>query len=227
MEGNKNFETKIERAFELERLILFSDAVFAIAITLLVINLKFPDIAKGESYNWETFSPLIRQFFAFCISFFFIGISWSRHLRLCRFLRGYDFRFIFMNLLYLFFIVLFPFAASTIAGNKNPNFMMPFCIYIGVIFGTMLSHLLMQFYLFKVKPGLVIPGFSNTKQLFLNQSKLGMVVILVISLFTFIQTKTMNENIPTAFLVAAIGLFLYFRIRSAKLKKAAKTEGMI
>src|SRR3979490_2943737 len=94
----------LEKEFELERLILFSDAVFAIAITLLVIDIKFPELPEKrvEGKTLDLLSHTILSFAAFALSFFFIGRSWSLHLRLFRFLRKYDQGLINRNLLFLF-----------------------------------------------------------------------------------------------------------------------------
>src|SRR5882757_5497166 len=110
---NKHQHSVLEKEFELERLILFSDAVFAIAITLLIIDIKFPELPekKFEGNTLEMLRPTLQSFIAFAISFFFIGRSWSNHLRLFRLLKKYDQGLINRNLLFLFFIVTFPFAA--------------------------------------------------------------------------------------------------------------------
>src|ERR1700712_2037677 len=102
---------ELKKEFELERMILFSDAVFAIAITLLIIEIKFPEIPKGASTAeiLGHFRPTFVKFFGFALSFFFIGLLWSRHLEVFKYVRAYDNRVIFHNLLLLFFVVCFPF----------------------------------------------------------------------------------------------------------------------
>src|SRR5689334_19813100 len=111
----RKLESEIHQEFQLERVILFSDAVFAIAITLMVIELKFPEIGKNTTSDefWTLVKPVIRNFFAFIVSFFFIGMYWYRHLRLCGLLVDYNRTFVILNLLFLFFIVLFPFSVSS------------------------------------------------------------------------------------------------------------------
>lgn len=71
-----NQKSDLQKEFELERMILFSDAVFAIGITLLVIEIKFPDVHRGESTSeiFQKFIPTIIGFLAFILSFFFIGV---------------------------------------------------------------------------------------------------------------------------------------------------------
>src|SRR5882757_9798161 len=105
--SNKHEKTALEKEFELERLILFSDAVFAIAITLLVIDIKFPEVHEGESRTLEKLlRPTLFEFGAFAFSFFVIGRAWSEHLKICRHLKKYDQGLINRNLLFLFFIVI-------------------------------------------------------------------------------------------------------------------------
>lgn len=169
----------IHREFELERVILFSDAVFAIAITLLIIDIKFPDVSEQTplSEYWHFFKPTIRHFLALCISFFFIGMFWSRHLSLFRYLIDYDRGIIFRNLFFLFFIVIFPFAAEAIAGHMRPSFLLPFFIYIGNIFFCSLMHLWLCHYIFYGKPSLCIPGQDAEKKYTWLRSKWVVIII--------------------------------------------------
>jgi uncharacterized membrane protein len=98
----------------LERIMFFSDAVMAIAITLLAIDLKVPEIAASAAAAElpRSLSELGPQFLSFLISFFVIGIYWMSHHRYFRFIKRYDGGLIVLNLLFLLFIVLMPFVAS-------------------------------------------------------------------------------------------------------------------
>src|SRR3954449_6877017 len=150
----------IEREFELERVILFSDAVFAIAITLLIIDIKFPDLPeKLDNVDYlKLFKPLIFHFLALCISFFFIGNFWSRHLRMFKYLKEYNQGVIQRNLFFLFFIVTFPFSAEGIAGNIRPDFTLPLYIYMSNIALCSVMHLSLCNYIFHKKPQLSVKG---------------------------------------------------------------------
>jgi uncharacterized membrane protein len=101
-------------ALGLERIMFFSDAVMAIAITLLAIDLKVPEIAASAAAAElpRSLSELGPQFLSFLISFFVIGIYWMSHHRYFRFIKRYDGGLIVLNLLFLLFIVLMPFVAS-------------------------------------------------------------------------------------------------------------------
>jgi uncharacterized membrane protein len=156
----------IHKEFELERMILFSDAVFAIAITLLIIEIKFPDMPEHgatAASPFSAFKPLLKEFAAFTISFFFIGVSWARHLKMFRYLRAYDDRVIFLNLASLFFIVTFPFSASAIT-HTRPSFMFPVIIYFGNVTMIFEANFLLSHYIFKHKTSLSVPGFEAEKK---------------------------------------------------------------
>ncbi len=104
-----------KKAFQLERLILFSDAVFAIAITLLVIEIKVPELPRGtatEEMLLESLAEQIPKFIGFVISFFIIGLYWTVHHRMFGFVINYTPRLLWLNLIFLLSIVLMPFSTA-------------------------------------------------------------------------------------------------------------------
>ncbi|MEP7163171.1 MAG: TMEM175 family protein [Ferruginibacter sp.] len=106
---------ELKKEFQLERMILFSDAVFAIAITLLVIELKVPEIDREvltEGKLLEALAHLIPKFFGFIISFMFIGIYWTVHHRLFGYVVNYTPKLLRLNLLFLFAVALMPFSTA-------------------------------------------------------------------------------------------------------------------
>src|SRR5437762_1450760 len=86
--------------FQLERMILFSDAVFAIAITLLVIEIKIPDIHDNVSDKMllHSLAHLVPKFIGFFISFMLIGVYWSIHHRMFGFVTSYTRKLLLLNL---------------------------------------------------------------------------------------------------------------------------------
>jgi TMEM175 potassium channel family protein len=95
------------------RLEAFSDGVFAVAITLLALNLAVAGPGHGSLLD-----KLGRQwpaFVAYVISFFTIGIIWVNHHALVRNIAVVDRTLLFVNLLLLLFVVAIPFGTATMA----------------------------------------------------------------------------------------------------------------
>jgi uncharacterized membrane protein len=95
------------------RLEAFSDGVFAVAITLLALNLTVAGPGNGKlidqlGSHWPSFV-------AYLISFFTIGIIWVNHHALIRSVKSVDRRLLFFNLVLLLFVVLIPFATGLVA----------------------------------------------------------------------------------------------------------------
>src|SRR5450631_3763022 len=110
-----HLQNELKKEFQLERLILFSDAVFAIAITLLVIELKIPEIPRQwvtETKLVEILANLIPKFVGFLISFFIIGLFWTIHHRMFGYVVNYNPKLLWLNLIFLLFIVIMPFSTS-------------------------------------------------------------------------------------------------------------------
>ena len=107
-------DREIERGTEIERTAYFSDAVIAIAITLLALNLEVPEIPSGPvaAELPGRLLELRSQFLSFVISFLVIGNYWMAHHRTFNYIRGYDRRLLLLNFLFLMWVVLMPFSAS-------------------------------------------------------------------------------------------------------------------
>jgi uncharacterized membrane protein len=104
---------------EVARIAAFSDGVFAIAITLLALQL---DIPSGENVDvWAALHSLWPSFLSFGISFAVIGAYWIAHHRLFSLIDRYDRKLLWLNLLSLFFIVLMPFTTSLIGEHGGSS----------------------------------------------------------------------------------------------------------
>jgi uncharacterized membrane protein len=116
------------KQFQLERLILFSDAVFAIAITLLVLEIRIPNLGWSKAITAQQLDEylieIIPNILGFASSFFFIGFYWTIHHRIFGYVINFDARLIWLNLLMLFFIVLVPFTTTLTSeyGYLNESF---------------------------------------------------------------------------------------------------------
>jgi uncharacterized membrane protein len=95
------------------RLEAFSDGVFAVAITLLALDLGVAGPGNGRlshqlAQRWPAYA-------AYVVSFFIIGITWVNHHALLRSFAATDRTLLFLNLLLLLFVVAIPFGTSTMA----------------------------------------------------------------------------------------------------------------
>ncbi len=120
----------------------FSDGVFAVAITILALNLSVygrakhqPDLAGQLGGHWAAFA-------AYAVSFASIGIIWVNHHALFKNFSEIDRAILFLNLLLLFFVVSIPFATATLAawltqGGQDAS--LAAAIYQGVFVGMSLS----------------------------------------------------------------------------------------
>ena len=96
------------------RLEAFSDGVFAIAITLLVLQLHIPDVQDGERL-WPALLDQWPQFGAYLTSFAILGIMWVNHHSMFRLIDRADRGLIFLNLGLLFWAALLPFPTELFA----------------------------------------------------------------------------------------------------------------
>ncbi|HXL19806.1 MAG TPA: TMEM175 family protein, partial [Streptosporangiaceae bacterium] len=125
---------------ESDRLEAFSDGVFAVAITLLALDLAVP--GPGHGRLGDLLHHHLPSFAAFAVSFLTIGIIWVNHHTLFKNFARIDRTLLFLNLLLLFFVVCIPFGTSTFAAylpRGRPDAPLATAIYEGVFEGMSLS----------------------------------------------------------------------------------------
>jgi uncharacterized membrane protein len=100
-----------EKGYGLSRLINFSDAVIAIAITLLVLEIRLPEPARGLTGPVITgeILALWPKYLGYFVSFWVIGLYWMAHHRIFRLINGYDRRLLTLNLAFLGTVAFMPF----------------------------------------------------------------------------------------------------------------------
>ena len=105
----------------LDRIIFFSDAVFAIAITLLALDIRLPPLPEtaGNADLLAALGHTWPQFLSYSISFLAIGMIWLAHHRTFRSVQRYDERLMLLNLFFLLLIGFVPFPTTVIGEYGN------------------------------------------------------------------------------------------------------------
>lgn len=128
-------------AHPLERLIFFSDAVFAIAITLLIIEIHAPHLPRSSSIHdqVQALANLIPHFIGFFISFWVIGAFWMGHHRAFSFARHWSPKLMFPNMALLCAVAFIPFSTSYM--NSNMWQLVPTAFYCAMLMITGLLNI--------------------------------------------------------------------------------------
>ncbi|HIX69679.1 MULTISPECIES: TMEM175 family protein [Enterococcus] len=125
------------------RIEAFTDAVIAIVLTLLVLDLREP---HGDT--WRAFEGTGHQFFIYLISFASLAVYWNNHHHLFNIVKKVDGRVLWANNLFILMMSLFPFATDWVM--DYPVSLAPQLLYGLVILGADISYLLLGFALVKV-----------------------------------------------------------------------------
>jgi uncharacterized membrane protein len=115
---NDEAEPEEHEARAVDRLTFFSDAVTAIAITLLAIDLRAPEGATVSAF-WSSVRQNDGQYLVFLVSFVAIAAAWSDHHDAFRHIRSADTRLRSLNMIWLLMIILIPFATKLLSGNAH------------------------------------------------------------------------------------------------------------
>jgi uncharacterized membrane protein len=133
-------ETPTEREFDYDRTVALSDGVFAIALTLLILNVANPE---GGSFS-DRFSDVAPAVGAYALSFAVIAMLWMRHHALFRDMVRIDARLSVLNLLYLGLIAFIPFPTGLLSDQGDAPFSV--VMYAGTMVVTTLVSVAVRRY---------------------------------------------------------------------------------
>ena len=109
-----------------DRLAFFSDAVFAVIITIMVLELKPP-----EHPTFAGLRPLWPTALSYLVSYYFVAIVWLNHHHLLRFFPHATPRVIWINFVHLFMVSLVPFSTAWVADTQLAA--VPVFVYAAVL----------------------------------------------------------------------------------------------
>jgi uncharacterized membrane protein len=181
---------------EFTRIVAFSDGVFAIAITLLVLSLQIPE---GLSDFPKALRDQLPDFFAFALSFAVLARIWIFHHRFFAALGRFDSRLILLNFLYLAFVTLVPFSAGVIGDYGNePAAAIVYAVNMAALGATGAVTTIYAFH-----RGLVRTDVAETVEIDTGPANWLMTVVFVASIPVALISATAAEWSWLAFFVLA------------------------
>jgi uncharacterized membrane protein len=104
-----------------ERIVAFSDGVIAIIITLMILDIHLPVIAKGSASHevWMQLSTMLPSVIAYMISFYGLGVFWVNHHHFFHMVKHSDRNLLWLNLNLLFWLSIIPLPTSYLAVHYN------------------------------------------------------------------------------------------------------------
>ena len=184
--------------FQLDRMSFFTDGVFAIAITLLVIEFKVPVIEHPTDHLlWDALKEMSWKLLGFIISFCIVGYYWSVHHRIFGYVEKYTSRLVWLNLLFLFSVVLLPFTSGLLGEYASEtHLLVPYSFYVINICLTALMNAVLWFYVSNPKHDLLTHQISKERILLGFYFTLVVPILFIISLLIVNFSPTFGRLIP-------------------------------
>lgn len=146
-----NLTAREQRNASPDRLTAFTDGVFAIIITILVLEIAVPDLGSGQTLR-QAIEELRPTFLAYVISFILVGVYWMWHRNAFSQVRFVDRNVQWLNLMYLLLVALIPFAAATLGEYEQDPVALH--LYGAVLIGATVARVGIDWYLGR-HPGLL------------------------------------------------------------------------
>jgi len=196
MQGPKHNESRLD--FQIDRLSFFSDGVFAIAITLLIIEIKVPVIehASNEALS-HSLSEMSLKFIGFLISFAIVGHYWSVHHRIFGYVKKYNSPLLWVNLGFLCSVVLLPFSSGLLGEySSDLHLYVPYIVYVINICLTGLMNCWLWLYISNPRRQFLTHTISDARIRLGLYRSLIIPLVFIISLVVFYINPFISRFIP-------------------------------
>ncbi len=207
--------------FQVGRFITFSDGVFAIVITIMVFELKVPEVDKNisDTLLWNSLRTMGLKFLGFFISYAIVGHYWSVHHRIYGYALKYTTALLWINLAFLLAVALLPFSSALLGEySSHTNMQLPYAVYVLNVCLVALVNTWMWIYISSPKRDLLTRKISKAR------IKLGVyrsLVIPVIFLLSFLVS--LISPIISRFIVLLIPAILLWGMSGLE-RKADRDE---
>jgi len=207
------FSPREQRNASPDRLLTFTDGVFAIIITILVLELKVPDLSSGQTLR-DALREVRPTFVSFIISFLLVGMYWTWHRSAFAQVRYIDRNVMWLNLIFLLPVAMIPFAASVLGEySTNPTALHLYGIILIVV---TLFRVALDWYL-RRHPGLLWQDSSQETRRVTSLTAAAPIVIYSIAVL-------IADWVPTVSLLLFLAMPLLYFALIAFLKTDPRTQ---
>jgi uncharacterized membrane protein len=202
---------QIERQNDPIRVLALSDGVFAIILTLLVLEIRVPELS-GDQGLGDALREIRPSFVAFLISFVVVANAWARHRDLFALIRRTDRVVIWLNILYMLPLALLPFGSSLLARYDHDAVALE--LYGLILIAIALTRLAIWGYV-TARPDLLYAPVEP-------RSRWNRAAIVTIPTIAFVVAIALADRAPTVSLaIYALTPLIYFAAITVARNKAA------
>ena len=207
--------------FQFERLSTFSDGVFAIAITLLIIEIKVPVLREATNEALiDSLSEMSLKFLGFLISFAIVGHYWSVHHRIFGYIERYNTVFVWINLAFLCSVVLLPFSSGLIGEySSDLHLYVPYAVYVVNICLAGFMNCWLWLYISNPKKQFLTHTISKARRKLGLYRSLVIPIVFIISLIVFFINPVVSRFIPLL-----IPVILHWGLKGIEKKSTAQEK---
>jgi uncharacterized membrane protein len=201
MDDDERRRDVFERTHDPSRVLALSDGVFAIVMTLLVLEIHVPELRRGQTLQ-VALQEVRPSFVAFLISFVIVAISWAGHRDLFAHVRRTDRSLVWLNILYLLPLSILPFGAAMISRYESDPIALT--MYGTLLVLMALTRLTIWLYATGRRPHLLYEGMDTQAR------RYGIAIIAAPGVLNLIAVLIAHEVPQVSLLIYGAVPVLYF-----------------